>query len=107
MAAGSASSVVISMPLVIATAAYLCTKYADEPIGFASNPVIFKKFNVSSDEMHNSAVRKLERVNYFLCKVGFCPSKLPQVCKAEPIYQPLSDARLTFNFYDVYLPRIG
>jgi hypothetical protein len=31
MAAGSASKVVNSMPLVIATASYLCTKFADEP----------------------------------------------------------------------------
>jgi hypothetical protein len=31
MAAGSASKVAVSMPLVIATGSYLCTKSADEP----------------------------------------------------------------------------
>lgn len=51
-------------------------------ISFAPNPGILKIFIVSSGELHNSAVEKLERVDYCLCKVGFCPSKLPQVCKA-------------------------
>jgi hypothetical protein len=71
-----------------------------------NKPGNLKNFNVSSEEMHNSAVKKLERVDYFLCKVGFCPLKLPQVCKASEYEWCYRTLELDPNFDHIMDPRI-